>query len=132
VTNNVVTYTVIIEAPNPDEKLYPGMTANVTIVTGTETGIVIPAEALHFAPGEEVFARFKVTAPPPGQVVWLQVPDNIVPREVKTGLSDGVYTIVKEGLSDGETVILSVTTGKSTATEAAVNPFMPRPPRRQR
>ena len=38
VTNNVVTYTVIIEAPNPDGKLYPGMTANVSIVVESQTG----------------------------------------------------------------------------------------------
>lgn len=53
VTSNVVTYTVIINAPNPDEKLFPGMTANVSIVVQNEKGITIPAEALHYTLDEE-------------------------------------------------------------------------------
>ncbi|MBQ9435332.1 MAG: efflux RND transporter periplasmic adaptor subunit [Bacteroidales bacterium] len=53
VTSNVVTYTVIINAPNPDEKLFPGMTANVSIVVQNEKGITIPAEALHYTLDED-------------------------------------------------------------------------------
>ncbi|MDR0419154.1 MAG: efflux RND transporter periplasmic adaptor subunit, partial [Prevotellaceae bacterium] len=54
ITSNVVTYTVIIEAPNPEEKLFPGMTASVTIVTQNVGGVVVPVEALNFNPGEEI------------------------------------------------------------------------------
>ena len=53
-TSNVVTYTVIIEAPNPDQKLFPGMTASVTIITESATGLAIPAEAFNFTPSEQV------------------------------------------------------------------------------
>jgi len=60
VTNNVVTYTVIIDAPNPEEKLFPGMTANITIVTKIEKGLVVPNEALHFTPTDDVFKYFKM------------------------------------------------------------------------
>jgi HlyD family secretion protein len=142
VTNNVVTYTVIVEAPNPEEKLFPGMTASITIVTQTERGIAVSAEALNFNPTPDIFAHLKMKpAPPatPGQMpdftqkaVWLQMPDSIVRREIKTGISDGVYTIVKEGLKAGDTVILSATIGKKEANPEgqAANPFMPRPPRR--
>jgi len=56
VTNNVVTYTVIVEAPNPDVKLYPGMTASITIITQNEKGLTVPAEALYFTPTEELLA----------------------------------------------------------------------------
>ena len=63
VTNNVVTYTVIIDAPNPDEKLFPGMTANITIITNVETGLVIPNEALNFKPTDEVFKHYKMKPP---------------------------------------------------------------------
>jgi multidrug efflux pump subunit AcrA (membrane-fusion protein) len=48
----VVTYTVIVDAPNPDEKLFPGMTANINIDIQTEEGIVVPMEALQFTPVE--------------------------------------------------------------------------------
>lgn len=56
-TNNVVTYTVIITAHNPDLKLLPGMTANVTIVTEEETGLAVPSEALSFVPSEEMMRQ---------------------------------------------------------------------------
>ena len=55
VTNNVVTYTVIINAQNPDEKLFPGMTASVTIITQSETAPVVPLEAMNFQPTHEIF-----------------------------------------------------------------------------
>ncbi|MDR1526985.1 MAG: efflux RND transporter periplasmic adaptor subunit [Dysgonamonadaceae bacterium] len=141
VTNNVVTYTVIIEAPNPEEKLYPGMTASITIITQKEEGWVVPAEALLFVPTPEVFAylKMKPELPASGQKpdmnrksVWLQTPDSLVCKEIITGLSDGVITIVKDGLKPGDTVVLSTFTGKPGLPEApASNPFMPRPPQRR-
>ncbi|MDR1227098.1 MAG: efflux RND transporter periplasmic adaptor subunit [Prevotellaceae bacterium] len=141
VTNNVVTYTVIIEAPNPDEKLFPGMTASVTIVTRSEEGLAITAEALNFRPTEEMLAHSKgkpAPVPAPGQAptgkqrgVWLQTALGLEHRDVKTGLSDGVHVLVSEGLNEGDTVVVSVSlerkAGKGGAT---ANPLMPRPPRR--
>jgi len=55
VTSNVVTYTVIVKAENPEEKLYPGMTASVTIMTSAQTGLLVPSSALTFKPTEELF-----------------------------------------------------------------------------
>ncbi|NMB71213.1 MAG: efflux RND transporter periplasmic adaptor subunit [Bacteroidales bacterium] len=50
-TNNVVTYTVVIKAPNPDLKLMPGMTASITIITGeAHNALLVPAKALQFTP----------------------------------------------------------------------------------
>ncbi|MDR3218485.1 MAG: efflux RND transporter periplasmic adaptor subunit [Dysgonamonadaceae bacterium] len=145
VTNNVVTYTVIIEAPNPEEKLFPGMTASVTIITETETGLSVPAEALNFNPTPEIFAHLKmkpesdtgqktaISTPDFTQkAVWMKTPEGIVRKEIKTGFSDGIYTIVKEGLETGNEVILSATIGKKELNqEQAANPFMPQPPRRR-
>ncbi|MDR2805677.1 MAG: efflux RND transporter periplasmic adaptor subunit [Dysgonamonadaceae bacterium] len=141
VTNNVVTYTVIVEAPNPEEKLFPGMTANITIITDTETGLTVPSEALHFTPGQEVFVHLKMKPEIPDasqqipdfspKAVWLKTPEGIVRRDIKTGLSDGVNTIVEEGLKAGDTVIRSVSVGKQEINETpASNPLMPKPPRR--
>jgi HlyD family secretion protein len=132
VTNNVVTYTVIVDAPNPDEKLYPGMTASITIVTQNETGLTIPVEALNFTPSDEVFVALK-TKPQQqhvdGKSVWLKTPEGIALQEIKTGLSDGVYVVVSGGLSADDTVILSVSQGKQEMSEApTANPLMPRPP----
>lgn len=53
-TNNVVTYTVVIHAPNPDLKLMPGMTANITVFTKeSDNALIIPSKALHFKPTNE-------------------------------------------------------------------------------
>ena len=72
VTSNVVTYTVIINAPNPDEKLFPGMTANVSIEVQNEKGITIPAEALHYMIDEDTKNMlekqgYKLADPPQGK-----------------------------------------------------------------
>jgi HlyD family secretion protein len=139
ITNNVVTYTVIIEAPNPDEKLYPGMTASITIITQMERGITVPEEALTFNPTPDILAHLKMkpstlvaTSDFKGKAVWVQTPDNMVRREIQTGLSDGVNTIVKEGVQAGERIVLSAFFGKSNIPEYPVNnPFMPSPPRRR-
>ena len=64
VTNNVVTYTVIINAPNPDEKLFPGMTASVTIITQSETAPVVPLEAMNFQPTPDLFKSLDRPEPP--------------------------------------------------------------------
>jgi HlyD family secretion protein len=50
-TNNVVTYTVVVRAQNPGQKLLPGMTATVRIITGTRSDVLrIPNEAVRFQP----------------------------------------------------------------------------------
>ncbi|MDR1341019.1 MAG: efflux RND transporter periplasmic adaptor subunit [Prevotellaceae bacterium] len=138
VTNNVVTYTVIVEAPNPEERLYPGMTASIMIITQTERGITVPAEALQFIPLPEIFAHLKMKPPLPapgqtnGAAVWLQAPDSLMRRAIKTGLSDGVNVIVTEGLKANETVVLSASVGKQNMPEMpSSNPLMPGPPRRR-
>ena len=135
VSNNVVTYTVIIEAPNPDEKLFPGMTASVTIITNKEEGLTIFTEALNFKPAEQMLP--KQTNQPAehphkdSKKVWVQTPEGIAPHDIKTGLNDGIHVIVKEGLQEGDDVILSVLIEKKGNKEEAVaNPLMPQRPRR--
>jgi HlyD family secretion protein len=151
-TSNVVKYTVIISAPNPDLKLFPGMTANVTIVTEEETGLAVPAEALNFTPDEQVLRAMQKPEKPtegqrppegsmpqmdPGQgshsMVWLQKNGNLVPQPVKTGMSDVAYRIIEEGLHKGDSVVLSaqyVVNEKEKKT--GENPFMPGPPGRNK
>jgi HlyD family secretion protein len=142
VTSNVVTYTVIIDAPNPEEKLFPGMTASVSIIIQSERGVAVPNEAFSFNPGGDVFMRLKMkpeSPPGAGQIsnfntktVWTQTADGgMVRKELKTGLSDGIYTLIEDGLVIGDEVILSVIIGKQDMNqEQAANPFMPKPPRK--
>ena len=147
-TSNVVKYTVIISAPNPELKLFPGMTANVTIVTEEETGLAIPAEALNFTPDEQVLRTLQKPEkpsndqrPPMGEapqmdmsqgshsMVWIQKNGSIMPRPVKTGMSDVAYKIIEEGLQAGDSVVLSAQyVDKSEQLKKGDNPFMPGPP----
>ena len=150
-TSNVVTYTVIIDAPNPDLKLFPGMTASVTIVTEEQTGLAVPAEAFNFTPDEQVLKSIRKAEkldeqrpePPQGErqmtqgghpsVVWLKKGDDMSPRPVKTGMSDGAYKIVEQGLQVGDSVVLSAQfVTKEKEVKKGENPFMPGPPGRNR
>ena len=161
-TSNVVTYTVIIAAPNPDLKLFPGMTASVTIVTEEETGLAAPAEAFTFTPSEQVMRELMKNMerpeggmerpePPFGgkpdmkqdrqafgggekpTMVWIKKGGNIMPRPVKTGMSDGAYKIIESGVQEGDSVVLSAQyVAKETTKKVGDNPFMPGPPGRNR
>ncbi len=134
-TSNVVTYTVIIEAPNPEEKLFPGMTANITIMIKSDSGLSVPVEAVNYVMTPEVADKTgyegALTLSGTGgsdKSVW--VLENGMPelRPITTGMGDGIDFIVKSGLEEGEVVILSANTGKKKPGEAARNPLMPSHP----
>ena len=153
-TSNVVKYTVIISAPNPEQKLFPGMTANVTIITEEATGLAVPAEALNFTPDEQVLRAMRKNGKPDDMderpqgerpkmtegeqpsnmaMVWIKKGDNILPRPVKTGMSDVAYKIIEEGLQPGDSVVLSAQyTVKEKQSKKGDNPFMPGPPGRDK
>ena len=151
-TSNVVTYTVIIEAPNPEQKLFPGMTASVTIVTEEETGLAVPAEAFNFTPDEQVLKAMRKPEKPEGQMpsqgekpqmqggqganhnmVWLKKGNDMVPCPVKVGMSDGAYKIIEQGVQAGDSVVLSAQyVAKEKAVKKGDNPFMPGPPGRDK
>lgn len=151
-TSNVVKYTVIISAPNPDLKLFPGMTANVTIITEEATGLAVPAEALNFTPDEQVLRNLQKPEmpnnsqrPPKGEtpqmgaepvshdMVWIQKNGSIMPRPVKVGMSDVAYKIIEEGLQEGDSVVLSAQyVAKEKQVKKGENPFMPGPPGRNK
>ena len=151
-TSNVVTYTVIIDAPNPDQKLFPGMTASVTIVTEAQTGLAAPAEAFNFKPDEQVLKALRKPEKPEGQrpeppqmqdegmkatrngaMVWLKNGDQMMPRPVKVGMSDGAYKIIEQGVKAGDSVVLSAQlVKKEKEVKKGENPFMPGPPGRNK
>jgi HlyD family secretion protein len=64
VTSNVVTYTVIVNAPNPDKKLMPGMTANITVlVQKVDSVLTISGKALRFTPDAAFLAEYMKNNP---------------------------------------------------------------------
>lgn len=143
VTNNVVTYTVIVKAPNPDEKLFPGMTASISIVTQSEKGVLIPLEALNFEPTEEVFEcldkperpkdgeRLKGKHPEPGKCAWLKKGNSIVLHSVELGIDDGVFAVVKSGVGIGDSVVVSAMVGEKEKLKSGSNPLMPQRKRKR-
>lgn len=140
--SSVVTYEVVITAYNPDLKLKPGLTANVTIFTMERDGVLcIPAKALRFVPdaGMVESMGFTMTAgerPSGGQgrLCWVLNGTQLEPRTVTIGQSDGENTEVLSGLSEGETVVTGVqmasaVAGSASASQQERSPFMPGPPR---
>lgn len=132
VTSNVVTYTVIIEAPNPEQKLFPGMTANITVYTDEQSGVVVPVEAIYFTMTPEIAKEMKIAPPalPENGMkekgLWVKTGETFEHRNVETGLQDGVNIVITSGLNAGEEVLLSATMESGKAGNQAVrNPLMP-------
>jgi HlyD family secretion protein len=116
---NVVTYDAVIDVDNPELKLKPGMTANVTFVYAEKDDVLkVPNSALRFRPPPALLgdAKGSGAAAKPGasgqRTVWTLAGDKPEPEKVKTGISDGSFTEVMEGnLEVGEVVITDVLGG---------------------
>ncbi len=136
-TSNVVTYEVIVAASNPDHKLIPGMTANLTIYTMELNDILaVPLKALRFEPmDEESGTDSKLPVPEPlsepaKHTVWVVEGNRLVERAVEPGVSNSIYQEIKSGINRGDKVALQyneVVSG-GNAPKAQQNPFMPKPP----
>lgn len=136
--SSVVTYEVVITAYNPDLKLKPGLTANVTIYTlEKENALSVPTRALRFVPDPELLAELEMTAEPEPEhatagtkrTVWVVDGQTLSPRQVTAGATSGDRTEILEGLSDGDVVAVEMAAA-SEAAPASVerSPFMPTPP----
>ncbi|WP_028842164.1 efflux RND transporter periplasmic adaptor subunit [Thermodesulfovibrio yellowstonii] len=119
VTQNVVTYDVVIAVDNTHLLLKPGMTANVTFVAQEKKNVIkIPNAALRF--------RMPNAVPSKEQGVWILRGGKPVRVKVKTGVSDGEWIEVVEGdIKEGEDVIVEIQTGKKTSGSSTGHP----PPR---
>jgi len=170
VTQNVVNYTVIIDVPNPDLKLLPGMTANITVLVESVTDVLkVPSSALKFTPPAEeakkalaalpdsIRQRFeqdpgdRIQGAPanrqgrqagsqgsemrrrfPGGILWFLKSGKLVPGRVRTGLTDGNFTEVRNrSLNAGDTIVTGIQiTGSNTGGQSQqTNPFAPQMPR---
>lgn len=140
-TSNVVTYEVVISAYNPDLKLKPGLTANVTIYTLERPNVLtIPSKALRFIPDEDQLNMMNLTVddltsvPEQGKkMVWQRQGNTLKPKMITIGATSGTMTEVLEGLSDGEEVVVELISNGSGAAAGGVerSPFMPSPPGRR-
>lgn len=134
-TNNVVTYEVVISAPNTDLKLKPRLTANVTIYTAERKGVLsVPSKALRFTPQKETVGKMKIvdTANAKNKV-WTIEGNSIVAHKVNIGMTDGTNTQIVGGIAEGTKVItgLNVTGGEEKMpmeAQGEKSPFAPGPP----
>ena len=132
-TNNVVTYQVVISAPNKSLKLKPGLTANVTIFTYEKKNVVsVPNKALRFTPTKELVGKAIIKDCKGAKKVWTYDGKTFKAYAVKTGLTDGIHTEILEGLSRGQKIVVDVkqtekgNTNESQQQEAS--PFAPKRP----
>lgn len=134
---NVVTYTTVIDVPNPDGALKPGMTSTASIELDRADGVLrVPLAALRFKPSDAVLAEFPADAGDGaagrGPSVWQLVDGRLRRLPVKTSVSDGALTAVVGGLAEGAQVITGVARAEAAAAApgASGSPLMPNMPRR--
>ena len=135
-TNNVVTYEVVISAPNADLKLKPGLTANVTIYTAERKGVLsVQSKALRFTPQKETVGKMKIVDQTGNakNKVWTIEGNSIVAHKVNIGMTDGTNTQILNGISAGVKVVtgLNVTGGEQDDAQPNASsersPFAPGP-----
>lgn len=130
--SNVVTYEVVISAPNADLKLMPGLTANVTIFTLEKNDVLtISAKALRFAPNEALIAEDETIQPCDAkQKLWVREGKVFKAIPVQTGVSNGTMTEIVSGITAGTEVLEDMIFGEVPEDPTASqnkNPFMPGP-----
>ena len=130
--SNVVTYEVVISAPNNDLKLKPGLTANVTIYTMEKNDVMaVPSKALRFTPNEALLTEQQKVEDCEGDFkVWTKEGDVFKAHKVEVGTTNGLLTEIVSGIAEGTDVLVdfSIDGGDGAGQDQqAQNPFMPRP-----
>jgi len=139
-SSTVVTYEVVITADNPDLKLKPRLTANVTIYTLERANILtLPNKALRFIPEPAIMESLGMTVTDPNaevqpgkRLVWSRQGNTLSPRQITVGTSNNSVTEVTEGLSEGDEVAVDLASAANmpeVGAGAERSPFMPGPPK---
>lgn len=139
--SNVVTYEVVISAPNNDLKLKPQLTANVNIYTEEIENVVsVPAKALRFSPSKEMMNDGeKIKDCNATNKLWIKETNILKAYPVKTGITNGIRTQILEGVKEGTAVITNAKAKGGTDEENISeqnsqerSPFSPGPPERDK
>ena len=137
-TNNVVTYEVVISAPNSQLKLKPGLTASVTIYTFERTGVLcVPTKALRFTPTKETIGKQRQMVDCNGKdKLWTLEGNVLKAHAVRLGQTDGTHTEIVSGVAAGTEVITEVSVASAEEEplegEQEQSPFAPGPPQRNK
>lgn len=132
-TNNVVTYEVVISAPNADLKLKPGLTASITIFTMEKANVVaVSNKALRFTPTETMLQpEGKIIDTEAKAKVWVKEGNDFKAIAVTTGVSNGALTEILSGIKPGQEIISGFSMEGGPEAEGGQqqrSPFMPGPP----
>ena len=139
--SNVVTYEVVISAPNYDLKLKPQLTANVNIYTEEIENVVsVPAKALRFSPSKEMMNDGeKIKDCNATNKLWIKETNILKAYPVKTGITNGIRTQILEGVKEGTAVITNAKAKGGTDEDNISeqnsqerSPFSPGPPERDK
>lgn len=153
ISSNVVTYATLIDAPNNDKKLKPGMTANIVIYTKEEQNVLlISTQALKFNADSSLSKQYELVPNPerkkggkgrkhtgtrsdkndvvtvPEAYVWVLQGRKLIQKKIKTGLNDNTHVQVLEGLSTNDLVVTGMENKIAGPAGAASSPFMPKRP----
>jgi HlyD family secretion protein len=146
VTSNVVTYTVIIRADNPEEKLKPGLTATVSIFTmELKDVLTLEAKAFSFAPDMNLVTQYntnkngtasgqKLAVTPSkdksSKIIWIKDNNGIHQQKITVGRNDGINYEIISGLVKGNEVVTALKNEQAItgASGSSSSPFMPKPP----
>lgn len=139
-TSTVVTYEVVISAPNPDLKLKPRLTANVTIyILDKKNVLSVPNKALRFTPEAPLIGKNDIVKDCEGKhKLWTREGTTFTAHPVEVGISNGISTEIISGIAEGTKVVTEATVGvmpgESMGPEGKMenggerSPFMPGPP----
>ena len=137
-TSTVVTYEVVITANNPDLKLKPRLTANVTIYTLERDNVLtVPTKSLRFVPEVELLMGTGLTAensaqeaPAGKRLIWVKQGQQLLPKVITVGSTSGNMIEVTDGLTEGEEIAVDMASNGAAPVAAATekSPFMPGPP----
>lgn len=132
---SVITYEVVISAPNPDLKLKPRLTANVTIyILDKQDVLSVPARALRFTPEYPLIEKTDIVVDCEGtDKVWTREGNTFTAHPVQLGISNGIMTEILSGVDEGLVIVEEAVMGSTPQAEAAGSdversPFMPGPP----
>ena len=130
--SNVVTYEVVISAPNNDLKLKPGLTANVTIFTMEKNDVMsVPSKALRFIPTEAFLEKGQTISDCEGEhKLWTLEDNTFKAHKVEIGTSNGIVTEIVSGIPEGTEILTDFKISGGDMPEQGQqggNPFMPRP-----
>lgn len=130
--SNVVTYEVVISAPNNDLKLKPGLTANVTIFTMEKNDVLtVPSKTLRFMPNEMFLEKGQQISDIDAKTkLWTLEGNVFKAHAVETGATNGMLTEIVSGIKEGTEVLSDFSLNNNDMEQQqdkASNPFMPRP-----